>query len=200
MGSCGIKVMKFYGGSWVNISCTGFNPGGAAFSTITTDNSGTPYVACMDYNYSGRATVIKYNGSNWVRLGSSGFSPGKALYTSIAIDGSGVTYIAYKDAANSNKASVMKFSPGAVVENISDSMAALVVFPNPNKGVFSLRISSVINEEATIIITDVLGRKVAELTMLTNADKKVELNNPAGFYYILAVAQSTRQVVKVLVE
>jgi hypothetical protein len=94
----------------------------------------------------------------------------------------------------------MKFSPGAAVENISDSMAELVVFPNPNKGVFSLRISSAINEEATIIITDVLGRKVAELAMLTNADKKVGLNNRPGIYYISAVTQCARQAAKLLVE
>ena len=91
----------------------GFSAGGAYYTSLAIDDSGTPYVAYKDGFYSNKATVMKFNGSNWVNVGSPGFSAGEASHISLAIDDSGMPYVAYQDSFSYsgviNKVTVMKF-------------------------------------------------------------------------------------------
>ena len=73
------------------------------------------------------------------------------------------------------------------------------LFPNPNHGSFTLNISSPIKEDATIIITNMLGEKIKEITATTNTDAQIQLDSPPGIYFILAVTAHGRQNGKVVV-
>ena len=61
-----------------------------------------------------------------------------------------------------------------------------MLYPNHNDGVFSLLLSSAIDEQAEVTITDVTGRKVKQLVSTTNVPYEIRLTN-AGIYIINAV-------------
>ena len=58
------------------------------------------------------------------------------------------------------------------------------LYPNPNNGVFTLNISSPVNENVSVIITNLVGEKVKEFTTITNALSTIDLSAPAGIYFI----------------
>jgi len=99
-------VMKYSGGSWVNVGIPGFSGNWSYFTSIALDNNNTPYVIYLD-GHDERTTVKKYNGSNWVAVGHTEFSVVAVSYPDIAIVNR-VPYVVYSDSAN-GKATVMKF-------------------------------------------------------------------------------------------
>ena len=70
------------------------------------------------------------------------------------------------------------------VNNVTNSKDALNVYPNPNNGSFNLNLSSGTNEQATVIITNVVGEKIMEFIAVTNQDTEVNLDKPAGLYFV----------------
>ena len=199
----GATVMKYNGSSWVNVGSPGFSAGRVEYTSIAIGNNGMPYVAYIDWANSNKATVMEYNGSNWVTVGSAGFSTGQMQYTSIAMR-LDTLYIAYSDNARSNKATVMSFGVGTEVKNMSDPIATtLTIFPDPNHGSFTLNISTSPNfskgEECNIIITNMLGEKVKEVTATTNTETPIKLDCPPGVYFISAVTSLGKQSGKIVV-
>ncbi len=58
------------------------------------------------------------------------------------------------------------------------------VIPNPNTGSFGIQFSSPINEPAEVTITDILGRRITTFSMQANTEKLLNLDIPAGHYFI----------------
>lgn len=83
---------------------------------------------------------------------------------------------------------------GAVAENSS----AIILAPNPNSGTFSMLISSPYNEDAHVVITDALGRKVKDIVTETNKEKQVT-GCPPGIYFVTAITSHDRVGTKVIV-
>ena len=198
-------VMKFDGSSWTKIGGAGFSPGYAVSTAIALDSSGTPFAFFLDDIDSDKTTVMKFDGS-WVNVGSPDFSSGALTggYMSnvnpLAVDAGGTPYVGYEDTAHSHKATVMKIGfPTEVKKNIG-SPGSLTVLPDPNHGVFVLNISSATNESATIVITNALGERVKELRTMTNQHTAVQLDCPAGIYFINAVTKTERLSAKIFVD
>jgi hypothetical protein len=57
------------------------------------------------------------------------------------------------------------------------------VVPNPNNGHFSLTVIAAQLEPATIVITDIFGKKVFEANGSTNCSNNIQLAQPAGIYF-----------------
>ncbi len=92
---------------WKNVGSAGFSEGEAKGTNIAIDNSGTLYVAYVNfYNYCLRPTVMKYDGNSWTAVGSF---PERASGFVMAIDSSGTPYVAYGDGGNDYKAVVKKY-------------------------------------------------------------------------------------------
>ena len=70
------------------------------------------------------------------------------------------------------------------VQTIAGDAAKIEITPNPSGGLFHIAVASFESGYAGITITNILGQKVKELTVLTNNDVPVELNEPAGMYFI----------------
>jgi len=108
-------VMKFDGGSWMNVGNPGFSAVQADYTCIAITLAGQIYVAYEDYGHAQRATVMTFNGSSWVAVGTPGFSAAQAEYISMAIGPDGSPYVVYQDDLNLYKATVMKFNGTAWV-------------------------------------------------------------------------------------
>lgn len=76
----------------------------------------------------------------------------------------------------------------AIDETVTDATEGMLhIFPDPNNGRFTLQLSTSTTKEAEVIITDITGRKVQQLLTFTNRDITIELNEPAGMYFVQVV-------------
>ena len=193
-------VMKFNGTNWVTVGNAGFSADNTINTSIVIDSSGTLYVVYQD-GATGLAHVNKFNGTNWVSVGSPVFSSTEGMYSaSIAINGSSIPYVAYSDGYSVSGATVMKYDTiAAGITKINNLAATLTTFPDPNHGSFTLHISTITNEAATITITNMLGQQIKELTTITNTDTKIQLASPPGIYFISAHTQQGAQSSKVVI-
>ena len=198
-------VMKYNGSSWVNVGSPGFSAGEAYFTSIAINGSGTLYVSYEDSSLD-KAVVMEFNGTDWVDVGTPGFSHGGVAFPSLAINGSGTVYVAYSDTLTSGvygRATVMEYGSVTGVANISGKTTGLTVFPDPNKGSFTVNVSTSPGfskgEECTVVITNMIGENVQELTAMTNTDTPVQLNVPPGIYFISAATKEGKVSGKVVV-
>ncbi|MFI5195520.1 MAG: Ig-like domain-containing protein [Chitinophagales bacterium] len=79
-------------------------------------------------------------------------------------------------------------------------LTELKVFPNPNGGIFTMNLSSGIDEAVHVVITNIVGEKVREFTTTTNNMVDIKLNPPPGLYLLSASTAHGRYVAKVVVE
>ena len=87
------------------------------------------------------------------------------------------------------------------IEVIKSQASKLIVFPNPNKGIFTITIHTELNEPAYVIITNILGTTVLEETISTNIDTEMKLNSCAkGTYIMTATVGLEKYYSKIIVE
>ena len=86
------------------------------------------------------------------------------------------------------------------VKTSHEAGEAIEVYPNPNKGTFTLNLVSDKNEQAQIIVTNLVGEKVKEFTIQTNKVSDVQLNQAPGIYFLQATTSAGKNIVKVVVE
>jgi hypothetical protein len=76
----------------------------------------------------------------------------------------------------------------------------LKVNPNPNIGTFTVNISSDWDEEAIVTITNLVGEQVEKLTIMTNKDIELKLNQPNGLYFLSASTMHGACVSKLILD
>ena len=75
----------------------------------------------------------------------------------------------------------------------------LRVWPNPNEGVFTVMLSSLLDEPVQLVITNIVGEKVKEITTTSNKATELKLNEAAGVYFVSAFTAMGNYVVKVMI-
>jgi hypothetical protein len=89
----------------------------------------------------------------------------------------------------------------AGVRNIAGAgKEAINIYPNPNNGIFTFYLSSNTTEEAHIVITNIMGATIKEMTTNTNATIEIQLDVPAGVYFLNAVTKEGEYNKKIIVE
>ena len=86
------------------------------------------------------------------------------------------------------------------VNDVHANDQLFAVFPNPNNGSFTFKMTSISNEDAHVIITNVMGQKVKEMLTPVNAESHITLDVPAGIYSVTAVQGAQQQTTRVLVQ
>ena len=103
----------------------------------------------------------------------------------IALDAAGSIY--FTDFANTR---VRRIGWSVGIADLPASQCTMTLFPNPSPGDFTCNILSAFNEVLKIIITDITGRKIIEITAQTNTPSVIRLTQPNGVYILSAVSKS----------
>ena len=97
--------------------------------------------------------------------------------------------IAINDCANGTDTITFRMTMGNCALGINGNSYSndwLFIVPNPNLGTFTVRLTSVVNEEMEITVTNMVGEKVKEFQSVTNIPASVQMNVPAGIYFLTA--------------
>ncbi len=87
------------------------------------------------------------------------------------------------------------------VKSLTARPEELVISPNPaTDGNFSVTINTDKEEPAAVVISNMTGEKVYELTTTTNKKNEIKLDTPAGIYLISATIEHGKYVGKIVVE
>jgi hypothetical protein len=73
------------------------------------------------------------------------------------------------------------------------------VYPNPGDGHFVVKLSSDINEDVRMIVTNVLGEKIKEIQATANSPQRVDIDVPSGIYFFYASSARGEWKTKVVV-
>ena len=178
-------------------------PGGLAIS-----NAGNIYISDVANS---RVRMIDTNGviSTVCGNGTQGYSGDGGPATSAEInqpagliqDQSGNLLL-----GDNGNARVRKFAIPSVVDTTTGIAAVnglpgfgIAAYPNPNNGVFTFSITSATRENATVTIVNILGEQVKEFVSATNTATTIQLDEPAGIYFITAVTKLATQSARIIV-
>ena len=91
-------------------------------------------------------------------------------------------------------------SCGTTGVNIPGSVPTeLKVFPNPNSGTFIMNLLSDNDEQAQVVITNIVGERINEFTTSTNKETTVKLDRAAGVYFLSVMTAHGSNMVKVII-
>lgn len=74
------------------------------------------------------------------------------------------------------------------------------IYPNPGKGSFTFSLASAFDEQATIVITDILGKEQRRFSIESNKQANFNLGLLPGLYIVTGVTEHERYQVKLVVD
>ncbi len=86
-----------------------------------------------------------------------------------------------------------------ITTTIKGEGEGIKIFPNPNKGIFTIRLTNPLDLDTRILITDVLGNMVHEFSGRTNEDNKLKLDAAPGMYIISVTTSSDSYFTKMII-
>ena len=103
-----LMVMEYAAGAWSvvggNADTAGVGVDTVAWTSLTLDKNGNPYVAYEDFGNGKGVSVMMYNGTTWSAVGTpSATTGGPVTYTSIGVDTASNVYVAYQDGSSFGK-------------------------------------------------------------------------------------------------
>ena len=82
------------------------------------------------------------------------------------------------------------------IKPTSRESGKIMVLPNPNTGSFRLILQSDQPQNVHYIITNLLGQKVKEFNAFSSKPTDINLNEPAGVYFISATTETGYWITK----
>lgn len=155
-------------------------------ATIAVLGASTPLCTSKTATLSTATTGGTWSSSN-TAIAKVGSSTG--VVTGVA---AGTATITYKTATAEGTKLMAVIFCGVSVKNVVGEDEGLKVYPNPTYSTVNILLSSPVDEEATVTITNMIGEKVKELKMKTNKPLDIQLNSPAGIYFLNVVTPHGR--------
>ena len=90
-------------------------------------------------------------------------------------------------------------STGTGVNAVNNLNPQLSIYPNPCSGNFTLNIFSAFNEQATVVVTNMIGQKVLETKGATNTPTSLQVEGTSGVYFINASTATNHWSEKIVV-
>ena len=173
---------------------------------VATDHAGNLYVTDNGYrvrkiNTLGIINTIAGCDCSVVNDGDGGLATAAELVqtTGIKVGADGSIYIA--DFAEHKVRKILPYvvHVGITSPQPSPGERELCVWPNPTSGAVTMQVNTTANEPVRMVVTNVLGQKVKELTITTNTATKLQIEQP-GIYFINAHTEREHWVERVVVE
>jgi len=170
---------------------------------LTIDPAGNIYIADNNDNVARVVTtdgIIHTFAGNFFTGNSGDGGPAKeATFISpkgIAADYNGNVYI-----SDYNNSRVRKVAPLATAGVKTEETAlAINIWPEPNNGKFTVKLNTTSNEIVKIMITNILGQKIQQVTSTTNCEIMIQMSAPPGIYFLAAVTANGILTRKIVVE
>jgi hypothetical protein len=124
-----------------------------------------------------------------------GITPGTATVTYTVTNGCGTT----KATVDITVLTPEECNPPLISKPVTPVAQGLEISPNPSNGMFTMNLATNDQENAEIIITNVLGEKVMSFGAGTNHAQEVHLDVPAGVYMVTAITNGARYTTKVMI-
>ena len=172
---------------------------------IATDHSGNIYITNGYYvrkvNTSGVINTIAGCDCSVVNSGDGGLATAAELddATGIRVGADGSIYISDIVAHRVRKILPYVVHVGITSPQPPPEERELCVWPNPTGGAVTMQVNTTANEPVHVVVTNVLGQKVKELTITTNTATKLQIKQP-GIYFINAHTEREHWVERVVVE
>lgn len=157
---------------------------------LTIDTNGNIYIAEIDGERIRKVTMASGIITTVAGDGTFGFSGDDGAATNaelsnptgVVVDNNGNMYIA--DFSNDR----IRYVTAALrVVQLNNAIESLSVYPNPSYSIFMLTVNSNIQEQLQIIIVNIMGEKIKQLTASTNESITIKLDQPSGIYYLSAI-------------
>ncbi|MCW3122635.1 MAG: hypothetical protein JWQ38_2127 [Flavipsychrobacter sp.] len=87
----------------------------------------------------------------------------------------------------------------AYTANTLQNQTGMAVWPNPNNGDFTISFSKDHAADVQVTITDMLGKKIKEVSIRTATNVPVQLDVSAGIYFVTAVCEQESITKKIVV-
>lgn len=159
----------------------------AAFNAVFAGTAGT-------FSYTGTGTPVSYLWNFGDGTTDTTANPTHVFSTK---DTSTVTLTVTNLCGETSKATNM-------VTNIADDVFAnsINIYPNPNKGQFTLKLASDVQANYTVNVRDIVGKTVysENFSALGNVEKAINLNTESGVYMVEVINGGKRAVFKVVVK
>ncbi len=136
--------------------------------------------------------VQHYNGSSWwgsaITCTNTSSPYTSASASGFALSGLGGDYIF-------GRPNIPSLGVSAV-----SNQSTLKLYPNPNKGSFTVNVLTENTETADVVITDAVGKVVKEFTLPTNNATGITMNNVPGLYFVNVKISSGSYTERLLIE
>ena len=154
----------------------------------------TKLVAPASISYGGSYNLIGTPAGGAYTTSNPSMTPliGYGFFVVLGYGQSIFTYTVNNTCGTKTARDTVELAPVAVA-NVNTTAEALNVFPNPSNGSVTLNLASGTNESAIVVISNVLGEKVNEVTITSNVNAQVTLNQPAGIYLLSATTESGKK-------
>ena len=170
---------------------------------VAVDNMGSIYVADV-----ANSRIRKVNSagiiSTYAGTGAVGFSGDYGLANmaelhnpvAVSVDVNGNIFIA--DWGNLR---IRYIKSTLSVNALNTRTETINIFPNPSTtGSFTVNIIAPTNNEVQVVITNILGEKLKEITALTNRPTELYLDAPTGIYLLSAITPHGKYTQKIVLE
>ncbi len=143
-----------------------------------------PAAACAGWpnNYHNTAT-----GGTWSSTNTASLITSAGVYYPYTIGTDTILYTVTNFCGSSTAKLPVEiiFCPDGV-PSVPGGYSNLTISPNPTRDRFNARLASLSTEPCRLVLTDITGRKIKEISTFTNQDTEVSVDAPPGIYIITA--------------
>ena len=143
------------------------------------------------------STGSPYSGYQWLLSGAPISGATNATYDVVL---NGPYSVTVSDDNGCMGTSAVQIVVNVGVKNINATGEGIILYPNPNGGSFTVNVLSGLSQPVMITIKNIVGKEVKKYSTNTNTIVNINLNIPAGIYFLSAIAEGKREVVKVIVQ
>jgi Secretion system C-terminal sorting domain/SprB repeat len=86
------------------------------------------------------------------------------------------------------------------IENLNGNSETITISPNPNNGIFTIGLKNVNATSIQLSITDIMGKEMQNMLINNTGNQTVNVDYPAGIYFVKVVANGKAVIQKLVIQ